>query len=867
MNRSTFPSAIDTFVEHYEIQDSDRVSVNRVKLLMSQNTLTTAEKTELTNLITSLRDKIFTPEDFNKLQDCITNMEVFIKDGVEGYINTKQQEFDATLQKFSDKGSYNPSTIYVKWNMVLYNNELFMSKQDNNLNRTPIGDSSDLWWQKIAQRGAQGIPGVGLSFVGNYNNSTPYTVGNAVNYNNSIYYCIADNAGQVPTTPAYWQLFLANSGIQIDSNAPQNPFVNQLWIDTGNGNAIKYWNGSAWNQVGVTLSAFNTHVTNFNNHLNDNSKQVPHLGTTTNSGNAYSIITSETILANQKFTIKFNAASTGASTLIISSIGSAKGIKKQGGSDATLKVGVYSLFYDGTNFQLLGEGGEYGTATASQVLTGYNIGTDNGLVNGTMANYAGTARLASGVAKSGNSLYLYPDANGYYTGASSIYATDNDWIEANIKNGVDIYGKVGTFTGDADALSTDMRSGKKAYVKGLLITGGLVVNPNTIANTNHLESGGYTVGAYSPDGRQRLYMRPPLSNQQQIIEGDVWVTTPADTLVPGNIKSGVSVLGVTGTLTAMNFSEAWVNTTSYTLLTGETVVVGSTLVWVISYGSIRAHRKSDGVQVWTASNPDGGWIYYPFAIGDELWYQTSYSTSWYYNALNSSGGYIHQRRPVGGGSNCSIIAHDGTYIYGWYTSSDNNYLTKVRISDAYFMYTASCSAQLRPTRLPKQPGIFYGGFMYVTTGGTWYKINLTNGSTVATYTTWGSGLIAFYQNRYLYTYFYNTNHGSARIRKIDLETQTVVEDVFPGDFPSDIHIGSWQATQGDDDGISRFTIFSNNVDDSSQIPMSFIYDYVNKKALSGVKPLYEPINGGVIRSGEYYLLNKCNSNRLTKLTY
>lgn len=111
---------------------------------------------------------------------------------------------------------------------------------------------------------------------------------------------------------------------------------------------------------------------------------IPHLGTTTNSGNVYSVSTTVAFVTNQKFTVKFNAASTGAATLNISTIGSAKGIKKPGGTDASLKVGVYTLFYDGTVFQLLGEGGEYGTAAAGDVRSTKTIGTDSGILNGTL---------------------------------------------------------------------------------------------------------------------------------------------------------------------------------------------------------------------------------------------------------------------------------------------------------------------------------------------------------------------------------------------------------------------------------------------------------------------------------------------------
>ncbi|MEC0092896.1 hypothetical protein [Paenibacillus macquariensis] len=166
------------------------------------------------------------------------------------------------------------------------------------------------------------------------------------------------------------------------------------------------WKG-AWVKV-VSRSEFETLQEIVVSHKADNAKQVPHLGTTTNLGNAYSVTTTETIAANQKFTVKVNAASTGVATLNVSSIGSAKGIKKPGGTDATLKVGVYTVFWDGTSFQLLGEGGEYGTAIASQVLSPHTIGTENGIVTGTMPD-RGLFNLALGASVPA----------GYYSGGNA----------------------------------------------------------------------------------------------------------------------------------------------------------------------------------------------------------------------------------------------------------------------------------------------------------------------------------------------------------------------------------------------------------------------------------------------------------------
>ena len=94
-NRSVFPNQIDTFVEHYDIQANDVANVRRWQELRLKTTLTPSEQTELQNLTTTLRNKMFTPEDFNKLQDSITNLETFFRDNVQGFVATKQTEMES----------------------------------------------------------------------------------------------------------------------------------------------------------------------------------------------------------------------------------------------------------------------------------------------------------------------------------------------------------------------------------------------------------------------------------------------------------------------------------------------------------------------------------------------------------------------------------------------------------------------------------------------------------------------------------------------------------------------------------------------------------------------------------------------------
>ncbi|AEY65429.1 hypothetical protein [Clostridium sp. BNL1100] len=127
-----------------------------------------------------------------------------------------------------------------------------------------------------------------------------------------------------------------------------------------------------------------------NTHLSDYTMQIPWAGVSTNAGNAYSIASPviAVLVAGMAVSFKCNADSTGAVTLNWSGTGDKSVLKANNLSVTNWKSGgVYTLRYDGTNFRLQGEGGDYGTAQSAQVLSGYSIGTNSGLVDGTMVNH------------------------------------------------------------------------------------------------------------------------------------------------------------------------------------------------------------------------------------------------------------------------------------------------------------------------------------------------------------------------------------------------------------------------------------------------------------------------------------------------
>ncbi|UQZ34615.1 hypothetical protein C2I18_14430 [Paenibacillus sp. PK3_47] len=163
-----------------------------------------------------------------------------------------------------------------------------------------------------------------------------------------------------------------------------------------------------------------------------------------------------------RLSIKTHAATTGPVTLNLNGLG-AKSIKKPNGNNPTLALGgVYTLVYDGTAFILQGEGGEYGTATNNQVLQGYTIGTEDGIIAGSIPYY---------YMNFSPSLIDQTIPTGFH---------ENSVLKAaprtpeKILAGQTYIGLAGTATNDATATAADILVNKTAYSKGVRLTGTLV---------------------------------------------------------------------------------------------------------------------------------------------------------------------------------------------------------------------------------------------------------------------------------------------------------------------------------------------------------------------------------------------------------
>lgn len=181
----------------------------------------------------------------------------------------------------------------------------------------------------------------------------------------------------------------------------------------------------------------------------ENYKRNPGFAVSTGAANTYAVSTTPapTALAEgMRILVKINVANTGASTLNWNGLG-AVAIKRKNGSDVSAGAlaldKVYEFVYVGgvtPFFTLLGESSG-GNASPSEVISGKTFTNDSGEQTGTMAVKSGdNASIGNSVV--GTTLKLVAP-QGYYDGDDTVTIADADFVAANIKNGINIFGIAG----------------------------------------------------------------------------------------------------------------------------------------------------------------------------------------------------------------------------------------------------------------------------------------------------------------------------------------------------------------------------------------------------------------------------------------
>lgn len=262
---TVFPSeGIDTFVQYLNITVQDAPYVEQYVEAMNVGNQTLAN--QILQQIPSATQKIIQSADLNQMTQAILALERFYGTDVEGYIQTQQEDWEATINQFEYKGTWASGSSYVQNNIVDYTVSglklLYIA-----LSNVPSGTlpTNTTYWRQLTVQGATGLTGDGLSYRGEWNNTSTYAVNDAVTRDNAIYMATVANTNRDPVSnPDYWQVVVPfqTTTYPIQAEQPTNQNVNELWFNTSDNPTNYYWlaeltNPADENQILQGYEAYN----------------------------------------------------------------------------------------------------------------------------------------------------------------------------------------------------------------------------------------------------------------------------------------------------------------------------------------------------------------------------------------------------------------------------------------------------------------------------------------------------------------------------------------------------------------------------------------------------------------------------------
>jgi hypothetical protein len=375
-NRSTFPTSIDSFVEHFELSASDKPLLTRFQELRLKSSLTPTESDELSTLSTQLRNKLISAEDFNKLQDAIVNLQTFFRDETDGFIQGKQIEF---------QGYIDSKTTEINNHVSTKSGEI----TSNAANATnSIQTTKDSALIAIEQKKENVITYMDSTTAGAIRNDMGVMGELTTTDKASLVKAINEVNTKAPVDASTSQKGIVQlNDTLISASTTQAATANTIKVTNDKiGILSELETTDKSNLVGAT-NEINQKVNELAAHQADDVRHVNY-GVATGSANTYAVTLSPAPTAyveGMAVSVKLNVNASAASTLNVNGLG-AKGIKKSNGTDVTnLKAnGIYTFRYGGTNFILQGEGGEYGTAQGNDVRNTKTFGTENGVIQGSL---------------------------------------------------------------------------------------------------------------------------------------------------------------------------------------------------------------------------------------------------------------------------------------------------------------------------------------------------------------------------------------------------------------------------------------------------------------------------------------------------
>lgn len=178
-----------------------------------------------------LKFKVLNAENLNKLIEYIIKLEDNYYSNVEKVFLNHIENYQISIDELIYLKDFDEQIQYEVNNFVLYNEEIYYCIKTPIVGILPTNSE---YWLYLGLKGDESYPSLGVNYKGNWNSFTNYSKYDAVVYQNNLYVSINnENLNNIPSDSAEnWsnQMKIQNQGIIISEMEPVGLNQGNIWI-------------------------------------------------------------------------------------------------------------------------------------------------------------------------------------------------------------------------------------------------------------------------------------------------------------------------------------------------------------------------------------------------------------------------------------------------------------------------------------------------------------------------------------------------------------------------------------------------------------------------------------------------------------
>lgn len=178
----------------------------------------------------NLKFKVINAENLNKIVEHILSLENNYFEGVENVLENHLSKYQIDINDLIYLREYNSNTQYEINNFVSYNNEIYYCfKTPPNKGVLPTDTK---YWIYLGLHGEDSRISLGVKYQGNWNSSKIYNQYDMIVYQNQLFVAKEKNSGENPILSNKWSLQMAveEQGIFVSEEEPPNIQHGNIWI-------------------------------------------------------------------------------------------------------------------------------------------------------------------------------------------------------------------------------------------------------------------------------------------------------------------------------------------------------------------------------------------------------------------------------------------------------------------------------------------------------------------------------------------------------------------------------------------------------------------------------------------------------------